>query len=328
MSAAPRRSCRGPGSARPASGPNRRFRPALEQLEDRRVLAVTYHGGAVLANVGVEALFLGSAWSSDPSLAAQAGQLGTFLQFLTNSSYMDMLGRAGYGIGRGSYLDGRVDPAVLPGVFSDAQVQATLAESITGGLLHAPDADRLYFVFVEPGVNVTTAFGTSAVDFYGYHSAFVGPTGLAVNYAVLPYPTGPNAPYPRLSPFETLTKVSSHELAEGVTDPQGDGVGATAWYDDRWRDPASGMRGGEIADITDGVIVDLGGYVVQGVAGRHDQPLIPAGATFDPRFPPPRFARHRHHPPRQQGAHRHRPPRHGHHPGHLHPGECRHPPAP
>jgi hypothetical protein len=328
MSDDQRRSGRGPGGARPTSGPSRRFRPAVEQLEDRRVLTVTYHGGAVLANVGVEALFLGSGWSSDPALAAQAGQLGTFLRFLTNSSYMDMLGRAGYGIGRGSYLDGRVDPAALPGIYSDAQIQATLARSITGGLLHAPDANRLYFVFVEPGVNVTASFGTSAADFYGYHSVFRGPTGVAVNYAVLPYPSGPNAPYPGLSAFETLTKVSSHELAEGVTDPQGDGVGATAWYDNTWRDPVSGLRGGEIADITDGVIVDLGGYVVQGVAGRHDQPLIPAGATFDPRFPPPRSARHRHHPPTHQGAHGHRPPHPGHHPPHRHHGDRRHPPVP
>ena len=307
-SSSQRRAGKRPRSACSSAGPGRRFRPSLEALEDRLVPTVTYHGGAVLANVGVEAVFLGSAWSSDPSLSAQAGQLGTFLQFLTTSSFMDMLGHAGYGVGRGGYLDGRVEPSPLAGSVSDAQIQGTLAASILDGSLGAPDANRLYFVFAEPGVNVTTPFGTSAADFYGYHSAFVGPTGVAVNYAVVAYPTAPNGPYPHLSPFETLTKISSHELAESVTDPQGNGVGRTAWYDDKWRDPASGMRGGEIGDITEGVIADLGGYVIQGVAGRHDQPLIPAGSILDPRFPPPLAGRHRHH-----RAPAHRPP-HAHTP--------------
>jgi hypothetical protein len=302
----------------------------VEQLEDRWVPTVTYHGGAVLSNVGVEGLFLGSSWATDPGLAAQVGQVGTFLQFLTNSSFMDMLGQAGYGIGRGGYLDGQVDPVPLPQVLGDDVIQATLAAAIANGSLTAPDGNRLYFVYVEPGVNVVTSFGTSALSFYGYHSVFVGPTGVPVNYAVVPYPLAPNGPYPGLSPFETLTKVSSHELAESVTDPQGDGVGRTAWYDNTWRDPASGMRGGEIADITDGVIVDLGGYVIQGVAGKHDQRLIPAGATLDPRFPLRRARRHGH-----RRAHRH--PRHhlAGHPGaqrhHLagHPGaHPHHPPAP
>ena len=307
MSAAPRR-----------SGLSRRFRPALEQLEDRSVPTVTYHGGAVLSNVGVEAVFLGSGWSTDPSLSAQTGQVGTFLQFLTNSSFMDVLG--GYGVGRGAYFDGLVDPAALPGVLSDGQIQATLANAIENGSLGAPDANRLYIVYVEPGVNITTSFGTSAKDFYGYHSAFLGPTGVPVNYAVLPYPTDPNGPYPGLSPFETLTKVSAHELAESVTDPQGDGVGQTAWYDNTWRDPSSGQRGGEIGDIEDGVILDLGGYVVQGVAGKHDQLLIPAGATFDPRFALPRSARHaRHRAVRHPAAHHALPHEPRHHAGHRHP---------
>jgi hypothetical protein len=298
----------------------RRFRPAVEQLEDRRVPTVTYHGGALLADAGVEALFLGSDWSSDPTFASQAAQLGTFFQYLTNSSFMDALGSAGYGVGRGSYLDGPVDSVPLGGAVSDAAIQATLSGSIADGLLQAPDANRLYFVFVAPGVNVATSFGTSARDFYGYHSAFVGPTGVPVNYAVIAYPSGPNAPYPGLSAFETLTKVSAHELAESVTDPQGDGVGRTAWYDNTWRDPVSHQRGAEIADIEDGVILDLGGYVIQGFANRHDRLLIPGGAALDPRFRLPRYVRTlRHHTARHRAAH---------HPGHRLHGDHRHPPAP
>jgi hypothetical protein len=302
-----------------------RFRPAVEQLEDRRVPTVTYHGGAVLRNVGVEALFLGSDWSSDPALAGQAVQLGSFFQYLTNSSFMDALGSAGYRVGRGSYLDGPVDPVPLSGAASDAAIQGTLSASISDGLLQAPDANRLYVVFVAPDVNVTTSFGTSALDFYGYHSAFVGPTGAPVNYAVVAYPSGPNAPYPGLSPFETLTKVSAHELAESVTDPQGDGVGRTAWYDNTYRDPVSHQRGAEIADIEDGVILDLGGYVIQGFANRRDRLLIPGGAGLDPRFGLPRYARlPRHQTPRHRAGH-HPPAGPVHHAGHHHGGHKHHP---
>jgi hypothetical protein len=292
----------------PSSGACR-FRPALERLEDRLVPTVRYYGGAVLANVGVQGVFLGSGWSSDPGLAAQVGQLGTFLQSLTGSSFMDLMGRAGYGVGRGTYLGGWIDPVALPGSLPDGVIQAALAQGITDRSLAAPDANRLYFVYVEPRVVVTQGGQDSARNFYSYHYAFQGPTGAVVNYAVVPYPTAPNGPYqfPRrphtsLSTFDTLTKVSSHELAESVTDPQGvpdpqgNLVGQPGWYDSTWRDPISHKRGGEIADIADSVIVDLNGYVIQGVAGRHDQPLIPAGGTLDPRFPHPHIRSHgRHH---------------------------------
>jgi hypothetical protein len=253
---------------------------------------MTYHGGPVLSHASVEAVFIGPQWASDPGLQAQAGQLEGYLQFLTGSSFMDMLTRAGYRVGRGTYLDSQVVPVDLQvGMISDATIQQTLADSIAGGSLPAPDADRLYFVFVEPGVDVVTPWGESAVNLLGYHGAFWGPTGAAVTYAVVPDLAVPNAFFPGLSSFELMTKTASHELAEAVTDPQGTMIGTNAWYDSTWRDPTSGARGGEIADIAERAVVDLGGYVVQGVAGRNDQVLIPAGGTFDPRFPAPRHGR-------------------------------------
>jgi hypothetical protein len=240
----------------------------------------------VLPNVGVEALFVGSRWTSDPGLSAAQQQTVGFLRTITNSTFMDMLTRAGYGVGRGSYLDGWVDPVAVPGVITDYQIEVAVAAAIAAGRLRPPDANRLYFVFVEPGVEVVAADGSNSVtDFWGYHSDFAGPAGTPVSYAVVPYLDGSSATLPGLTPFETVTEVSCHELAEAVTDPQGDNVGITAWYDDTWRAPSTGQRGGEIADIADSTIVDLGGYVVQGVANQHDRPRIPAGATPAP--PPP-----------------------------------------
>jgi hypothetical protein len=273
-----------------------RYRPSLEQLEQRRVATVTYHGGALLRSVGVEALFLGIGWRDDPTLAAVSGQLAGFLQTITNSSYLDMLTRAGYRVGRGSYLDGPVDPLALGPVFSDGQIQKEIAADVLGGLLQRPDANRLYVVYVEPGVTVTDGGENSSQDFVGYHSDFRGPAGAAMHYAVVPYPGGGNATVPGLSPFEALTKVTSHELAESATDPEGVNVGRLAWWDNTWRDPNTGRRGGEIADITDGVFPDLNGYVVQAVANRNRRVLVPAGATLDPRSA---GVPHAHHAPRR-----------------------------
>jgi hypothetical protein len=257
--------------------------------------------------VGVEALFLGSDWEGNLSLSAAREQVGGFLSYMTGSTYMDMLTRADYGVGRGSYLDGWVDPVALPGVITDQQIEMEVAAAIAAGRLRPPDANRLYFVFVEPGVEVVTADGSNSVtDFWSYHSDFAGPTGAPVSYAVVPYLDGGSGTLPGLTPFQTVTEVSSHELAEAVTDPFGNNVGVAAWYDGSWRDPNTGQRGGEIADITDGTIVDLGGYVVQGVANRHDRPMIPAGATSAPRFG---GRRHEHSAPHLPQGHRagHRP---------------------
>jgi hypothetical protein len=284
----------------------RQFRPSVEPLEDRTVPTVTYHGGAVLPNVQVEALFLGSAWQSDPNLGAVAGLLGGFLQNVTSSSYLDVLGQAGYGVGRGAYVGSSTDALALGLDVSDARIQGEIAGSIGNGSLLPPDRNRLYVVFVEPNVAVSSPFGNSAVDLLGYHSDFQGPAGAPISYAVIPFPAGVNGVIAGLNFFETLTAVTSHELAESVTDPQGVNVGRPAWFDTTFRDPVSGQRGAEIADMTQGVLVDLHGYVVQAVVNRHRHLLFPPDGALDPRstgLPRRAHASRRHHAARHAAEH-------------------------
>jgi hypothetical protein len=283
------------GGAAPAA---RRFRPAVESLEDRTVPTVTYHGGAVLPHVEVEAVYLGSNWQTDPSLAALPGQLGGFLQSVTHSSYLALLGQAGYRVGTGSYVGAGTDAVPLGWAVSDGRIQGELAASILNGSVPPPDANRLYVVYVEPNVVVTSPFGSSAVDLLGYHSDFQGPTGTPVSYAVLPYPAGVNGGVPGLSTFEALTSITSHELAESVTDPQGVNVGRPGWFDATWRDPASGQTGAEIADMTQGVLIDLNGYVVQAAVNKKRHLLLPPDGAIDPRstgLPHQAHASRRHH---------------------------------
>ena len=73
-----------------------RFRPALEPLEARLVPAVSYHGGAVLANVEIVPVYLGRDWASTANFQELAA-LNSYLAFLVEGPYFDMLGE--YGVG-------------------------------------------------------------------------------------------------------------------------------------------------------------------------------------------------------------------------------------
>jgi hypothetical protein len=244
-----------------------RVQPTLEALEDRQLLTVYYYGGALLPHVEVQALYLGRDWYSNSSFYRQTGQFEGFLNYIVQSPYMDMLTRAGYGVGRGSFTRGRIDLSTFDKRYylTDGTIQNILQRDVNNGTLRAPDRNRLYVVFVEPGVAVQTSDGGDSINtFYGYHSASHG-----YAYAVIPYEAGINAAHPGLSAFDGMTETVSHELAEAVTDPMTDG--RIGWYDYSYN--------GEIGDIVNGQAVRLHGYVVQKEAGRNDQPLTPAGAT-------------------------------------------------
>jgi hypothetical protein len=250
----------------------------LERLERRDVPTVTYHGGGVLPNVEVQALYYGSDWYNNATYFNQTGYLEGFLNSVVHGSYMDALTNAGYGVGRGSFDAGRIGTANLNKAYylTDAGIQSAVQGYITNGTLKSPDANRLYVVFVEDNVAVSTPSGNSQRDFLGYHGAFAGRDyyGYAadIHYAVISYQGGSigNASLYWLSALNGITDVASHEIAEAVTDPNVAYRGL-GWYDD--------AANGEIGDITNGQTVFLNGYAVQRVADRYDQAMTPAAAT-------------------------------------------------
>jgi hypothetical protein len=254
-------------------------RPRLEGLEDRLVPTVTYHGGGVLPHVEVQGLYLGSDFYNYSTYYQQTGQLEGFLSSVVNSSYFDALTAAGYGVGRGSYTPGRIGLASINKSFylNDSTIQSDLQGYISSGALAAPDANRLYVIFVEPGVAVQMSDGSnSQSNFLGYHGAFAGRDAFGnfadIHYAVVTYPGGAvgNAGIPNSSVVDQLTEVASHEIAEAATDPNVNYRGL-GWYDDQ--------NNGEIGDLAAGQRVYLGGYAVQRVVDQNDQIMTPAGAT-------------------------------------------------
>jgi hypothetical protein len=149
---------------------------SFERLESREVLTVTFHGGALLSQVEAQGVYLGSDWGTNPTLTSQAASLDQYLNFLVKSPYMDTLNAAGYNVGEGSATPGATLGLSLnkSSGITDAQIQSNLQSAISGSLLAMPDANRLYVVYVEPGVLIKLGTDTSANSFLGYHGAFAG----------------------------------------------------------------------------------------------------------------------------------------------------------
>jgi len=250
----------------------------VEGLESRALLTVTFHGGALLAAVEAQAVYLGSDWSGS-SLKPQTTTIDTFVSTIVNSPYMDMLKNAGYNVGRGTASAGAIDNVTLSKTAStgvtDTQIQQDLQAMITAGQVQTPDANRLYIVYVEPGVVVHMGSDASNTTFLGYHGAFAGTSAgksVDIHYAVIPYPGSPNfSPQSQgfANAFDEQTAVSSHELAESVTDPNVN-YKTLGWYDDQLN--------GEIGDLTTQT-TRLGVYLVQDVVGKNDQVISPPITT-------------------------------------------------
>ncbi|MGH7138667.1 MAG: hypothetical protein ACREHD_23220, partial [Pirellulales bacterium] len=225
----------------------------FERLEARELLTVTYNGGALLTNVEAQAVYLGSQWSTNSSLQSQATATDQYLSTLVGGSYMDMLNNAGYGVGRGTSTTGVVDNISISTsiALNDSQIQSDLATMISNGQVQTPDANRLYMVYVEPSIVVQMGSATSQTSFLGYHGAFADGNSV-IHYAVMPYPGAPN-PTPSSqgfsSAFNELTAVSSHELAEAVTDPNVN-YSTLGWYDYQQNGEIGDLAVGHYATIT------------------------------------------------------------------------------
>jgi hypothetical protein len=282
-------------ASRLVSRPGRRQRrrggtafPRVEALEDRAVPAVSFFGGNLLPQVQAQALYLGSAFSSAPT-SSETATLDAFLKDITSGPYLQALARAGYNVGPGSAVAGAVDNTALASgsTISDAFIQSRLQADVTSGLLQAPNANTLYVVYVQPNVavNLGGGQGTTQQGILGYHTAFVGANGAPIRYAVVVTPSGAagNSVLPEATTvLDQLTAVTSHELAEAVTDPDINSNvngGRLGWFD---------PQRGEIGDIEENnpnAYVRLDGNLVQEVADQNDQ-LLPIFPTPPPTTPP------------------------------------------
>jgi hypothetical protein len=258
------------------------FAAQVEKLESRELLTVTFHGGTVIPNVANQNVFLGSDWTTSHLNNQQAGQFDQEMATLVNSKFMDGLTLAGYNVYRGTStkgvfdnltLDKTFDPNTQTGGISDTQIQGFLQGLITGKQVQQPNSNTLYTVYVEPGVLISLQPGVNSNNtFLGYHSAFTGTTAggasLEIHYSVISYPNFPNVTFLSQgfsSSINDMFKVSAHELAEAITDPQAFTASTGGWFDDNL---------GEIGDITNfGFNQVFQGYEIQAISNQQDLPI-------------------------------------------------------
>lgn len=255
--------------------------PTFEPLEQRELFAVTYHGGDLLANVQTQAVYLGSDWTVDSNLASQRQQIDHFLQYIVQSPYMDSLTSAGYNVGRGSAAPGKaIDLSYQsPAILTDSQIRSQLQTAISRGTLQQPNSNTLYTVYVPPKVSIQSGKDSSETNFLGYHGAFSGRDAnnktVDIRYAVIAYPGTPNPTAVSQgfsNAFDQLTSVTSHELAEAVTDPDAN-YRRVGWYDD--------SQVGEIGDLTRQT-TKLGTYTVQAFVDKNDRVVLPSATNATP----------------------------------------------
>ncbi len=262
---------------------NQKRRLGAESLEDRRLMTVTPHGGGIMPPVQLQGKYYRKKQGNNATLFQQTGKLESYLSTLARGSYLDMLTNAGYGVGRGTQDAGRIgmtNPNKTQWL-TDTQIRKDLQAWISNGTLKTPDSNRLFVVYVEPGVAILNDHdhnATSQKDFLGYHGAFAGRDvyGRAadVRYAVIAYPGGYNFSSARdgfRSDFDQLTEVTSHEVAEAVTDPDVN-YKKLGWYDD--------AKNGEIGDLANQKKVYWAGYCVQLEVNKNDQLIAPSGWSY------------------------------------------------
>jgi hypothetical protein len=284
----------GPGRPRDA------VRPAVEHLEARVVPAVQvyYHGGPVVSHVDLETVYYGQDWAQAAN-QTNVQQLDGFAKTIAPSSYLAMLGE--YGVGTGSFSQHDIvtnsqspssaNPATA--TVSDAQIQAMLASEIRLGHLHESTGQQVYAVYLPPGItsandsNDLAHHGSFTMQFPHIARGFSPVTGTyiwyvdhystdTVPYFVVPHPSSDSVwstpgtgnagqVSASWSNFQKQTEVTSHELAETLTNPaqyqDSSGQWHGGWWDDNSKDylPA----GNEIGDIANLSSTTLDGYVVQ-----------------------------------------------------------------
>ncbi len=206
---------------------------------------LTYRGGPLLTAVDVVTVFWGSAWQAQSD---QIDKINAFYDAILQSGYMDNLSEysvSGQTIGHGTRVATATVSTSEPGTSVTDDAIRTFLQDAVGSSLPAPTANTLYALYLPAGTTVTMGGSASCQSFCGYHDS----TDSSIYYSVVPNP-GCTGCLGGLQPFDALTSISSHELAEAITDP----VPGTGWYDD---------ANGEIGDICAWQTETVASYTVQ-----------------------------------------------------------------
>jgi hypothetical protein len=175
-------------------------------------------------------------WPGDEALGAKAN---TFVRGMLGSDYWTgSLGE--YGVGAGTANGVYVMPSTAPKTIDDSTFTKTV-KSVVAALPTPVDGNTILAFIIPKSSTSTMGGGMGCQDYGGYHSQTKAATGSTANIA---YAVNLQCDDPTLSPFDALTDVMSHELAEASTDPFPRSAPGWADYNDNGAD-----SGGEIGDL-------------------------------------------------------------------------------
>jgi len=189
---------------------------------------LSYHGGPVIANPKVVALFWGPTWTGE--LAATASTLQGFLanfgvtgEWKVISQYSGIQPLANKVV---AWIDGTAPPTNV----TDSLVQQEVLHYLQAAGA-ALDPNAVYEVFLPRGsyasYGTQTSCGGPNLWFCAYHSNFLN-GGRNIRYASIPYPSCGGCQSSGWSDAQNFEHFVGHETREAATDPDG-----TAWYDNR-----------------------------------------------------------------------------------------------
>ncbi|KAJ3104863.1 hypothetical protein HK100_003995 [Physocladia obscura] len=230
---------------------------------------LTYYGGPVIPTVAVQPLW----YQSTPTYASN---ILSFYKGVTGSTWLAILNQydeSSGSLGTGSGASSAITiPAVSsnPTTFDDTDIQSLLTSLVADGTI-VPTASSYFPIHFPSGYTITQQGSTSCVDFCAYHGTIdISSTSnnngqQYLYYGVLPDQGGSCAGGcgSNSQTVNNLFSVSSHELAEAITDPAV-GVATTIGSPIAWYNSANGEIG-DICNAQQGSTVGRDGvtYVVQ-----------------------------------------------------------------
>ncbi len=185
-----------------------------------------YWGGPIIPNVKIIMVLWGSGVYA-PYITQQnvPQSMTSYYTELVKSSWMDTLSEYNtnsQSVGRGTFV-GRytITPSVSSSTITDDFIEGELIRQINDENLPPNDDSTLYQIHF-PQNKVISAFGMlSCVDFCAYHNTVTLPTP-GLYYSIIPdFSSESDCSWGcgSSTEFNNVCSVSSHEIAEAITDP-------------------------------------------------------------------------------------------------------------
>jgi hypothetical protein len=278
------RSHRGVGAERAKKQPPSDVTTAADAAGTDPHPGFQYHGGPVVLDPRVFALFVGD-WTGSAN-QARATRLNQFLTDLATGPYMNILSQYGCGIG-GSFV-GSAFVGNTNHNLKETSIHQLIQSAINAGTIPEPtDHNNCYVLFLDDlsgvkdrGLGVVMCEPNSD-NAFGYHNVFTTAAGNPCNYAIIPglsstclnetcHGSATCSLHPTQTQEQRQTQVASHEFAEMISNPMGD-----AWFDDD-----GGDENGDLCNGVSGTITVSGrSWTVQRMYSKADDEDTAGGAV-------------------------------------------------